>query len=125
MLAEAIENEVAEYVAANAHMLDEHGQRLVVRNGHDLPPITVPTFVRVSPMFQPCVPEDEAQPNPEEHTDAACQATAPRTPRASSSPACCAVGDDCNPYATDQPHISPRQDSGTVRRSGIHPAGDH
>ncbi|MCD4670920.1 MAG: IS256 family transposase [Actinomycetia bacterium] len=34
MLAAAIENEVAEYLAAYHHELDEHGHRLVVRNGH-------------------------------------------------------------------------------------------
>ena len=34
MLATAIENEVAEYVAAHADELDAAGQRLVVRNGH-------------------------------------------------------------------------------------------
>jgi len=34
MLAEAIENEVAEYVAAHAHQRDADGLRPVVRNGH-------------------------------------------------------------------------------------------
>jgi len=34
MLAAAIENEVAEYIDAHAHQRDDHGQRLVVRNGH-------------------------------------------------------------------------------------------
>ena len=34
MLAEAIENEVAEYIVAHAHQQDAAGHRLVVRNGH-------------------------------------------------------------------------------------------
>jgi transposase-like protein len=34
MLAEAIENEVSEYIDAHAHRRDAKGQRLVVRNGH-------------------------------------------------------------------------------------------
>ena len=34
MLAEAIENEVAEYITAHAHERDTNGLRLVVRNGH-------------------------------------------------------------------------------------------
>jgi len=34
MLAAAIQNEVAEYIAAHAHQRDDQGARLVVRNGH-------------------------------------------------------------------------------------------
>ena len=42
MLAEAIENEVAEYIARYAHLRDDRGRRLVVRNGH-LPARTIQT----------------------------------------------------------------------------------
>jgi len=42
MLATAIENEVAEYIGAHAHQRDDHGQRLVVRNGH-MPPRSILT----------------------------------------------------------------------------------
>src|SRR5436305_2532909 len=34
MLAAALEAEVAAYIAAHVEQLDEHGRRLVVRNGH-------------------------------------------------------------------------------------------
>jgi putative transposase len=34
MLADAIQNEVAEYLDSHAHFRDDRGQRLVVRNGH-------------------------------------------------------------------------------------------
>jgi len=34
MLATAIENEVAEYIASHVHLRDDQGARLVVRNGH-------------------------------------------------------------------------------------------
>ena len=34
MLAVALEAEVEAYIAAHAGLLDEHGHRLVVRNGH-------------------------------------------------------------------------------------------
>lgn len=42
MLADAIRNEVAEYVARHAHLRDDEGHRLVVRNGH-LPARTIQT----------------------------------------------------------------------------------
>ena len=44
MLAQAIENEVAEYVEAHAHTHDDQGRRLVVRNGY-LPSRTIRTGV--------------------------------------------------------------------------------
>jgi putative transposase len=34
MLAVALEAEVQAYIAAHAELIDEHGHRLVVRNGH-------------------------------------------------------------------------------------------
>jgi len=37
MLAAALEPEVAAYIDAHAHELDEQGRRLVVRNGHAQP----------------------------------------------------------------------------------------
>ena len=37
MLAAALEAEVAAYVDAHAHEVDEDGRRLVVRNGHHAP----------------------------------------------------------------------------------------
>jgi len=42
MLAEAIENEVQEYLAAHADQRDAEGRRLVVRNGH-MPPRSIQT----------------------------------------------------------------------------------
>lgn len=42
MLATAIENEVAEYVAGFTDLRDEQGHRLVVRNGY-LPPRAIQT----------------------------------------------------------------------------------
>ena len=44
MLAQAIENEVAEYIEAHAHTQDHQGRRLVVRNGY-LPARTIRTGV--------------------------------------------------------------------------------
>lgn len=44
MLAAAIENEVAEYIAAHADRRDADGRRLVVRNGH-MPPRAIQTGV--------------------------------------------------------------------------------
>ena len=38
MLAAALEAEVAAYIEAHADQLDEHGHRLVVRNGRAEPP---------------------------------------------------------------------------------------
>src|SRR5215212_1285250 len=37
MLAAALEAEVAAYIAAHVHQVDEQGRRLVVRNGHAQP----------------------------------------------------------------------------------------
>src|SRR5436189_5433161 len=34
LLAEAIEHEVEAYVSAHGRLVDEHGRRMVVRNGH-------------------------------------------------------------------------------------------
>ncbi len=67
-------------------------------------------------MLLPCVPEGEARPNPQEHKVAPCEGKTPRTPQASSNPADCAAGGDCNPSAIDQQRISLRPGSGTIRR---------
>jgi len=52
MLVEAVENEVAEYVKAHSHHRDDHGHRLVVRNGH-LPERTIQTGVGLVEIAQP------------------------------------------------------------------------
>jgi transposase-like protein len=54
MLAQAIENEVAEYVKAHAHTRDGQGHRLVVRNGY-LPARTIRTGVGPVEIQQPRV----------------------------------------------------------------------
>jgi putative transposase len=54
MLAEAIENEVAEYIARYAHLRDDRGRRLVVRNGH-LPARTIQTGLGSVDVRQPRV----------------------------------------------------------------------
>ena len=64
MLAQAIENEVAEYIEANAHTHDDQGRRLVVRNGH-LPARRIRTGVGPVEIQQPRVndkrTDDEGQ----------------------------------------------------------------
>jgi hypothetical protein len=54
MLAAAIEQEVASYVAAQSGLLDESGHRLVVRNGF-LPEREIMTGVGTVPVKQPRV----------------------------------------------------------------------
>lgn len=54
MLAMAIENEVAEYIARHAHLRDSEGHRLVVRNGH-LPARTIQTGIGDMAVRQPRV----------------------------------------------------------------------
>jgi len=54
MLAEAIESEVAEYIARHAHLRDDQGHRLVVRNGH-LPARTIQTGLGDVGVCQPRV----------------------------------------------------------------------
>ena len=52
MLAEAIENEVAEYIRTHGHHRDDQGHRLVVRNGH-LPGRTIQTGIGPVEIQQP------------------------------------------------------------------------
>jgi transposase-like protein len=54
MLAQAIENEVAEYLGRHADQRDEHGRRLVVRNGY-LPARDLQTGVGLVAVRQPRV----------------------------------------------------------------------
>lgn len=54
MLAIAIENEVAEYIAHHAHLRDAEGHRLVARNGH-LPARTIQTGLGPVAIQQPRV----------------------------------------------------------------------
>jgi transposase-like protein len=54
MLAEAIENEVAEYIAAHADQRDADGHRLVVRNGH-VPARSIQTGVGAVEVARPRV----------------------------------------------------------------------
>jgi putative transposase len=54
MLAAALQAEVAAYIDAHAHLVDEHGHRLVVRNGHHQPR-EVATAAGAVPVRQPRV----------------------------------------------------------------------
>ncbi len=54
MLGKAIENEVAVFVGARSHLVDESGHRLVVRNGH-LPERSIQTPMGEIPIKQPRV----------------------------------------------------------------------
>ena len=54
MLGRAIEDEVADFVAARSHLVDDSGHRLVVRNGH-LPERTIQTPMGEIPIKQPRV----------------------------------------------------------------------
>jgi transposase-like protein len=54
MLGRAIEDEVAVFVGARSDLVDEHGHRLVVRNGH-LPERTIQTPMGEIPIKQPRV----------------------------------------------------------------------
>jgi hypothetical protein len=54
MLGIAVENEVAAYVDARGHLVDESGHRLVVRNGH-LPERSIQTPMGEIPIKQPRV----------------------------------------------------------------------
>jgi putative transposase len=54
MLAAALQAEVAAYIDAHAHLVDEHGHRLVVRNGHHQPR-EVATAAGAVPVQQPRV----------------------------------------------------------------------
>src|ERR1051325_9359290 len=54
MLQAAIEREVADYIQAHAHDVDEQGRRVVVRNGH-LPPRELQTPVGPLRVEQPRV----------------------------------------------------------------------
>ena len=62
MLAAAIENEVAEYLAAHREQLDEHGHRLVVRNGH-MPARTILTGLGSLEVTQPRVNDKRLGPD--------------------------------------------------------------
>ncbi|MHC4066778.1 MAG: hypothetical protein ACYSUI_20065 [Planctomycetota bacterium] len=54
MLGRAIEDEVAVFVGARSHLVDESGRRLVVRNGH-LPERSIQTPMGEIPIKQPRV----------------------------------------------------------------------
>lgn len=54
LLATAIEDEVAQWIATHAHLVDEAGRRQVVRNGH-LPERTIVTALGEVPVCQPRV----------------------------------------------------------------------
>ncbi len=54
MLAKAIENEVGEYIGEYQHVRDDHGHRLVVRNGH-LPARMIQTGIGLVEVEQPRV----------------------------------------------------------------------
>jgi hypothetical protein len=47
MLAVALEAEVEAYIAGHAELVDEHGHRLVVRNGHARPAPSPPGSARL------------------------------------------------------------------------------
>jgi len=62
MLAEAIENEVAEYLERHACLRDDHGHRLVVRNGH-LPARMIQTGIGSVEVRQPRVNDKRVDEN--------------------------------------------------------------
>jgi hypothetical protein len=59
MLAVALEAEVEAYIAAHAELLDEHGHRLVVRNGH-APARTITTGVGQVEVVRPRVDDEDS-----------------------------------------------------------------
>jgi len=61
MLAVALEAEVEAYIAAHAELLDEHGHRLVVRNGH-APARSITTGVGQVEVVRPRVDDRRADP---------------------------------------------------------------
>jgi transposase-like protein len=61
MLAAALEAEVEAYIAAHAELLDEHGLRLVVRNGH-APARSITTGVGQVEVVRPRVDDRRADP---------------------------------------------------------------
>jgi putative transposase len=61
MLAVALEAEVEAYIAAHAELLDEHGHRLVVRNGH-APARSITTGVGQVEVVRPRVDDRRAAP---------------------------------------------------------------
>ena len=69
MLAQAVEAEVAAYVAAHEHLVDEAGRRQVVRNGH-LPERTIQTGLGDIEVKQPRVHDRRAPGEREKFTPA-------------------------------------------------------
>ena len=67
MLAVALEAEVEAYIAAHAELLDEHGHRLVVRNGH-APARSITTGVGQVEVVRPRVDDRRADPATGERT---------------------------------------------------------
>jgi hypothetical protein len=63
MLAVALEAEVEGYIAAHAELVDEHGHRLVVRNGH-APARTITTRVGQVEFVRPRVDDGALTPPP-------------------------------------------------------------
>jgi hypothetical protein len=61
MLAVALEGEVEAYIAAHAELVDEHGHRLVVRNGH-APARTITTGVGQVEVVRPRVDDRRTDP---------------------------------------------------------------
>ena len=61
MLAVALEAEVQAYIAAHAELVDEHGHRLVVRNGH-APARTITTGVGQVEVVRPRVDDQRVDP---------------------------------------------------------------
>src|SRR5919204_5952095 len=61
MLAVALEAEVEAYIATHAELVDEHGHRLVVRNGH-APARTITTGVGQVEVVRPRVDDRRTDP---------------------------------------------------------------
>jgi transposase-like protein len=83
MLAAALQAEVAAYIEAHAHELDEHGRRLVVRNGHH-DPREVTTAAGAVPVTAPRVNDkrlDEATGERQRFTSAILPAWSRKSPR--------------------------------------------
>jgi len=83
MLAAALQAEVAAYIDAHADQLDEHGHRLVVRNGHHLPR-EVTTAAGAIPVRAPRVNDkrsDEVTGEPKRFASAILPAWSRKSPR--------------------------------------------
>ena len=95
MLAVALEAEVEAYIAAHAELLDEHGHRLVARNGH-APARSITTGVGQVEVARPRVDDWRADPATGERMrfqSVLCRAGAAAAPRWRRCCHCCTCTD--------------------------------